>query len=73
MLAEWPYATRLLGTRIMVKRVGVDDDFQSIGTEKGLTKLLSGQTVGQTLQVFVVAYNDGGDAPPSPTVSVVVT
>jgi hypothetical protein len=73
VLAQWTYSRRLGGTRVMVKRVGVDDEFKSAGTENGLTRVIDDQTAGQTLQVFVVAYNDGGDAPPSPTVSVVVT
>jgi hypothetical protein len=70
---QWPYATRMVGTRIMVKRMGVDEEFASIGTEKGLEKMLTGQTPGQTLQIFLIAYNDGGDALPSPTSSVVVS
>jgi hypothetical protein len=71
--AQWPYASRMTGTRIMLKRIGVDDDPASIGTTGGLEKLIPGLTVGQTIEVFVIAYNDGGDAAPSPTKSVVVT
>jgi hypothetical protein len=71
--AQWPYASRMTGTRIMLKRIGVDDEPVSAGTVGGLEKMLPGLTVGQTIEVFVIAYNDGGDAPPSPTKSVVVT
>jgi hypothetical protein len=73
VLAQWPYATRMTGTRIMLKRIGVDDEPASAGTVAGLEKVLAGQTVGQTIEIFVIAYNDGGDAPPSPTRSIVVT
>lgn len=70
--AVWTYATRMTGTRLMLKRVGVDDEFASVGTYEGLEKLLTGQTPGQTLQIYAVAYNDGGDADPSPTVNLIV-
>ena len=73
VFAQWPYATRMTGTRILLRRVGVDDGPASIGTTGGLEKLITGQTVGQTIEVSVVAYNDGGDAPASPVRSVVVT
>ena len=73
VFAAWTYATRMTGTRLMLKRVGVDTEFASIGTVDGLEKMLAGMTVGQTLQAFAIAYNEGGDAAPSPTASVVVT
>jgi hypothetical protein len=73
VLAQWTYATRMTGTRILLKRVGVDDEPASVGTVAGLEKVLTGLTAGQTIEVTVIAYNDGGDAPPSPTRSVVVT
>jgi hypothetical protein len=69
---QWEYAARMTGTRIMRKRIGVDDEFASVGTVSGLEKLLSAQTAGQTIEFFVVPYNDGGDGPQSPTESVVV-
>ena len=73
VFAQWPYSTRMVGTRLMRKRIGVDEEFVSIGTADGLEKMLTGQTPNQTIEIFVIAYNDGGDAPPSPTVSVVVS
>ncbi len=73
VLAQWPYATRMTGTRIMLKRIGTDDDPVSAGSVGGLEKVLAALTVGQTIEVFVIAHNDGGDAAPSPTKSVVVT
>ena len=51
----------------------MDDDFSSAGTADGLEKTLAGFTPGVTVQMKAIAYNDGGDAPPSPMVSVVVT
>lgn len=73
VFAQWPYSTRMVGTRLMRKRIGVDEEFASIGTTDGLEKMLASQTLGQTIQLYAIAYNDGGDAPPSPTASVVVT
>ncbi len=73
VFAQWPYATRMTGTRIMLKRIGVDDEPASAGSVGGLEKLLTGLTAGQTVEVFVIATNDGGDAAPSPTRSVAVT
>ena len=73
VLAQWSYATRSTGTRLKMKRVGVDDQFVIIGTVNALEKVLENMTVGQTIQVQVTPYNDGGDGPPSPVVSVVVT
>lgn len=71
--AEWPYSTRMGGTRLLKKIVGVDDEFINAGTADGLEKTLPGFTPGVTVQMKAIAYNDGGDAPESPTASVVVT
>lgn len=73
VLAEWPYSTRMAGTRLQKKVVGVDEEFVAAGTADGLEKTLLGFTAVQTVEIRVIAYNDGGDAPPSPVVSVVVT
>ena len=70
---EWTYATRMTGTRIMMKLIPQDDDFSSKGTADGLEKTLTGFTAGQQLQCKVIPYNDGGDGGESPTVSVTVT
>lgn len=72
-ILQWTYATRMTGTRVLVKKVGVDADFLSLGTVDGLEKLLIGLTVGQTIEAKVIAYNDGGDAPESPVASGVVS
>jgi len=72
-LAEWPYSTRMGGTRLQKKVIGVDLDFVSAGTSDGLEKTLAGFTAGQVVEVRVIAYNDGGDAAPSPVASVTVT
>ena len=62
-----------MGTRLLTLRVGTDTEFQNAGAVDGLEKMLSGFTPGVTLEVKAIAYNDGGDAPESPTASVVVT
>lgn len=70
--AVWPYSTRMSGTRLQKKVIGVDDDFVAAGTASGLEKTLTGFTPGQTVELRAIAYNDGGDAPPSPVASVLV-
>ena len=70
--AEWAYATRMTGTRILTKRIGIDDEFISAGTTEGLEKTLTGFDPGLTVEVQAIPYNDGGDGPGSPVESVVV-
>ena len=69
----WPYSTRMAGTRLQKKVIGVDDEFVSAGTADGLEKTLAGYTAGQSVVFRAIAYNDGGDATPSPEATVVVT
>ena len=59
--------------KLSTKIVGVDADFSNGTTAKDLQALLKGFTAGQTVQVRVVASNDGGDAAPSPVAEAVVT
>ena len=69
----WPYSTRMAGTRLQKKVIGVDTEFVSAGTADGLEKTLAGYTAGQSVVFRAIAYNDGGDANPSPEATVVVT
>ena len=69
----WPYSTRMAGTRLQKKVIGVDDEYVSAGTADGLEKTLAGYTAGQSVVFRAIAYNDGGDANPSPEATVVVT
>ncbi len=71
--AQWSYSTRMAGTSLLARRVGVDDEFASVGTPDRPEKTLAGYTAGQAVEMFAIAYNDGGDAPASPVASVVVT
>lgn len=73
VLLQWPYATRMTGTRVLAKHLGEDDDFISLGTVDGLTKLVEDETPGVIIEFKVIAYNDGGDASASPVASVGVT
>ena len=73
VLCEWAYAVRLESTRLLMKRLGIDDDFLTQGSVPGLEKNLAGLTVGQTIQIQVVPHNEAGDGPGSPIVTVVVT
>ena len=72
MHTSWPYAKRMTGTRIMGKRIGVDDEAHSLGTAQGLEKTFTGLAPGDW-EVSAISYNDGGEAAPSPTVLVTVT
>jgi hypothetical protein len=69
----WTYSARMGGTRLQKKVEGVDTEFVSAGTADGLEKTVSGFTAGQDVKFQVIAYNDGGDAAPSPVASVLVT
>ena len=69
---SWPYATRMTGTRIMGKHIGVDDEPHSLGTAEGLEKTFSGLAPG-TWELSAISYNDGGDGPASPTITINIT
>ncbi len=73
---QWPYSTRMTGTRLMTKRTTgavIDPDFINAGTADGLEKTLPGFTPGTIVEVKAIPYNDGGDGPDSPVASVTVT
>ncbi len=69
---SWPYATRMTGTRIMGKRIGVDDEAHSLGTAEGLEKTFTGLAPGNW-EFSAISYNEGGDAPASPPVQATIT
>ena len=70
---NWPYATRAVRFRLETFITGVDTEWQNKGSFKDLETILKGFTAGQNVKVRVIAGNDGGDAPPSPEATVVVT
>ena len=73
--AEWPYSTRMVGTRLMTKRTTgatIDLDFISAGTVDGLEKTLPGFVPGVIVKVKAIPFNDGGDGPSSPEGTVTV-
>lgn len=72
VLSEWTYATRMTGSRVMVKLDLPDAEFQSAGTTGGLELLLKDLTPGTTIFVQVIPYNEAGDGGASPVKSVVV-
>lgn len=71
-LAEWSYAVRMEGSRVMIKTDAPDAKFQSAGTTVGLEMLLKDLMPGSTLFVQVIPYNAAGDGGASPVRSVVV-
>ena len=56
---SWPYATRAVRYRVEGKITGVDADFKNLGSFKDLGTILKGFTAGQTVQVRIVAGNEG--------------
>lgn len=70
--ASWSYAVRAERYRIETKITGVDTEWQKKANAKDLEIILKGFTAAQVVQVRVVAINDGGEANPSPVVSVTI-
>ena len=52
--------------------VGVDPDFVAREAVHDLSVNLNTFTTGQTVKVYIVAANDEGEAPASPTAQIVV-
>ncbi|MFN0077395.1 MAG: fibronectin type III domain-containing protein [Prosthecobacter sp.] len=70
---SWPYATRATRYRVETFIVGVDTEWQNKASAKDLEVILKGFTVGQVVKIRIIAFNDGGDAPPSPEMQITVT
>jgi hypothetical protein len=73
VLYKWKRARRGTYYRLMIKIIGVDAEFRhhKPNTE-GLSYLLEDLTPGQTIEAFIIAANEAGEADPTETVSVVV-
>ena len=50
----------MTSTRILTKRIGIDDEFISANTTESLEKTLTGFDPGLTVEVQAIPYNDGG-------------
>ena len=72
IVASWERARRASRYRPFVQVVGVDEEFVARNAVPGLTVNLTGFTTGQTVKVYIVAANDDGEAPASPTAQIVV-
>lgn len=70
---SYAYATRATRYRIETLITGVDTEWQSKAIPKDLEAILKGFTAAQVVKVRVIAFNDGGDASPSPEATVTVT
>jgi len=70
---SYEYATRATRYRVETFIVGVDTDWVSKATPKDLEVILKNFTAGQVVKIRVIAFNDGGDANPSPEAQVTVT
>ncbi|MEI8063981.1 MAG: fibronectin type III domain-containing protein [Verrucomicrobiota bacterium] len=72
IVASWERARRASRYRPFVQVVGVDEEFVARNAVHDLTVNLTGFTTGQTVKVYIVAANDDGEAPASPTAQIVV-
>lgn len=72
LLSQWPRAMRAKRYRPFVQVVGVDAKPVARDAVHDVTTTLTGFAPGQTVQVFIVAANDTGEAPASPTKQLVL-
>jgi hypothetical protein len=70
---SYGYATRAVRYKVESFILGVDTEWQNKASAKDLEVILKGYIAGQQVKLRVIASNDGGDAPPSPEVTVTVT
>lgn len=69
---SWPYATRATRYRVETFITGVDTEWQNKASAKDLEVILKNFTAAQVVKVRIIAFNDGGDAAPSPETQVTV-
>jgi hypothetical protein len=69
---SWPDARRATRFRVFAKVLTVDNAFTARVTTTELSMLLEGLPGGKTMQIYVVAANDAGEAMASPTVKIVI-
>ena len=72
VVATWPRATRATRYRVFKQVVGVDAEPINVETVHDRELMLEGLPTGQTLNVFIIAANDAGEAQPSPTAQIVI-
>jgi hypothetical protein len=72
VVVTWPRARRATRYRIFAKVLTVDPDFVNVETVHDLESMLTGLPSGQTMQVYLIAANDAGEAPASPTEEIVI-
>lgn len=72
VVVAWPRARRATRYRVFTKILTVDPEFVNVETVHDLEVMLVGLPSGQTMQVYVVAANDAGEAPASPTEEIVI-
>jgi hypothetical protein len=72
VVVTWLRARRATRYRIFTKIVNVDPEFVNVETVHDLEFMLTGLPSGQTLQVYIIAANDAGEAPASPTEEIVI-
>ena len=72
VLAHWSHAARATRYRVFQLIVGVDDVAVNVKTVGEADTTLTGLPSGKTMQLFIIAANDAGQAAASDTVEIVV-
>ncbi|MBI5775512.1 MAG: fibronectin type III domain-containing protein [Verrucomicrobia bacterium] len=72
VIVTWPRAPRATRYRVFGKVLTVDPDFVQRAMVHDREVTLEGLPGGQTLQIYVIAANDAGEAQPSGTESIVI-
>ncbi len=72
LLVQWPHARRAEAYRIMMKIIGTDTEPQQIERVEALEFTLKNLPAGATLELTIIATNEGGDAAASPVTTVVM-
>ena len=71
-LVEWPHSRRAEAYRVMLKIIGTDTEPKQIERVEALEFTLKNLPAAATLEITIIATNEGGDAPPSPVTTVVM-
>ena len=72
IMATWKRSARAIRYRPFVQILGVDAEARGCDSVRGLETVLRGFAAGQTVKVYIVAANDDGTAPASPTEQILI-
>ena len=72
LLVEWAHARRAEAYRVMLKIIGTDTEPQQVERVGALEFTLKNLPAGATLEISIIATNEGGDAPASAVTTVLM-